>query len=266
MPLFFKVESGTSRIAVLVICGCIGAMVLTFVRALTAKQVPWPFAISATATVVALIVTVYLTVNESVPSGRQSPAGAAAPVPSVPATLPPDTPSASPATTWSTSEPTPTPTDQSTPSPDPTASVAAVTRLSSLKPVSDGNNYAGLEIAHVGNVAYPDSPSMGCGETSKRHVEWNSAGQGHFDATLAIDDNDPQASQAKIIVEFLNHDGQPLRNHVEVTIGNPRKVSIPLDGALRLRLNCQADDRTASSRSVHAYLYLLNAQFTATDR
>ena len=142
---------------------------------------------------------------------------------------------------------TPTP---STPIPIPptsspviSKSTATASLLLAQQKIAAGHMYGLDEIRTIGTVPYPHSLITPCGHdclNQPNFIEYGLAqGYSRFEATVGIDANKGSSEQIaifKVILIGLPGGGEKEAYNKKITFGQEEKISIPLEGATRIRL------------------------------
>jgi hypothetical protein len=166
------------------------------------------------------------------------------------------TPSPTPPPTTSTPTP-PGPTDTSTGGPSGSGSesqsagpgagpAGRITYLDSLRPV-DG--YYDANPINLSGKRYPRSVGFYCSSPTYSYVEWNVAGSQEFRATIGIADNTSDAFGRIVEMIFYDQDGHQLGKTVDVSVGHPVPVTLPLTGVVHMRVVCSARDAKTSAET-----------------
>ncbi|HET8659202.1 MAG TPA: hypothetical protein VFM55_09415 [Micromonosporaceae bacterium] len=94
-----------------------------------------------------------------------------------------------------------------------------------------------------------------CMYPTSSYIEWNVAGYQTFTATLGIADDTSDAFGAIASMTFYDEDGRQLTKPIDVRMGHPQPVRIPLAGVVHLRLTCSGRDaRTNETRGFRSSL------------
>jgi NPCBM/NEW2 domain len=145
----------------------------------------------------------------------------------------------------------------SDPASSPAASAAATAQpvyLSQTQAVSDDQALNSPEDETISGTDYPDSIQQAVTGGNGTLTVWDTAQYQTFTAEVGIDDSQPADGQTARIV-FMNQSSAQLGS-VEVSIGSPKKVTVPLNGAVHFEIDCVAEG------SDSAYLVTFgNAQF-----
>ncbi|MBT8227538.1 MAG: hypothetical protein HKP61_07215 [Dactylosporangium sp.] len=175
------------------------------------------------------------------PSPTLSPSPSPSPSPSV---LPSPSDSVSPSDPYSSSG-----------YPDPSYSYqnsGAITYLDNVDPV--GGTISSHGAVSFGGKRYPRSIQKYCYRPTQTYLEWNVAGSSKFTATLGISDDTEDSFGAIAEMIFYDQDGHELLpKPVDVSVGHPQPVEIPLSGVVHLRVTCSGRDaKTNDVRSTTA--------------
>jgi hypothetical protein len=211
------------------------------------------------AVIIALIIGFFIG-RASAPSGSTPMAVSTSPTPSAPATTPAPSADPTPPSPSPSLSPSATPSGSAGAS-DPASSPAATgsasaqaVYLSQIQPVDNGQAMNSPEDETISGVDYPNSIQQSATGGSGTLTVWDTAQYKTFTAEVGIDDSQPADKQTARIV-FMNQSSVQLGT-VEVSIGSPTKVNIPLNGAVHFEINC------ISSNNDSSYLVTFgNAQF-----
>ncbi|MFB9445250.1 NPCBM/NEW2 domain-containing protein [Dactylosporangium vinaceum] len=137
-----------------------------------------------------------------------------------------NSPSAAPSQSSVKSEP---PLEQS-PAPSPVYLIART---------STAENTAGAGSFSMSGKLYEQSVKKWCGTAQYASKQtWTSGGFTRFAATVGIADDESGATGYSVSVTFENQDGQALNASFVVSLGHPKSVDFPLNGAVRLVVRC----------------------------
>jgi hypothetical protein len=154
----------------------------------------------------------------------------------------PTSPSASPSLTASASaSPTGTATDTTSATASSTSAAGTVQALylSQATPVDNGDALNSPVDATISNQDYPNSVQQDAEGSNGTNTVWDVAQYTTFTAEVGIDDSQSADGQTARIV-FFNQSSVQLGS-VEVSIGSPKLVKIPLNGAVHFDINCIAE-------------------------
>ncbi len=141
--------------------------------------------------------------------------------------------SPSPSTTDSATDPSPS--DTSGTDGVPSLAPGSITYLDSVNPVNGGYNTTAVSFA---GKRYPRSVSMVCEDATSRYIEWNVAGAQTFKTVVGVGDDTSDAFGNIAEMIFYDQDGHQLGKAVDVSVGHPAAVTIPLQGIVHVRVTC----------------------------
>ena len=111
-------------------------------------------------------------------------------------------------------------------------------------------NNAGVETGQqvIAAQPYVNSISFGCdgGYGDQPDEAYNVAGNNMFSAEIGIADNSEGATNVIATVTFSNESGQQIGQPIEVSLGHPVKLSLPIGGVTQLGMTCNGRDRRTS--------------------
>ena len=141
--------------------------------------------------------------------------------------------------------------------------------LSDIRTVDTGgyNIWSPGDVAMNGTI-YRHSGQTRCGPTPppSYYVEWNVAGHDRLTVVFGIDDNARNASDATAEITLTDQNRRPVDgapNPIKVSIGSPERISVPLQGITRLRMECVTRDKINSARNRNFNVALGTAQLSA---
>jgi hypothetical protein len=188
-----------------------------------------------TALVVVAVIAAYFYGHAG--SGHSTPVALASPTASAtdPATMPPAVVSTTPEAVATTPSATDTPTDGSTLS-DPTATGPAQPEyLSETTSVDDSGLRSPVD-AKISGTDYPNSVQQYADTGNGDTTVWDVTAYSTFKAEIGIDDSTSADGKTARVV-FMNQASVQLGT-VQVSVGAPVQVSIPLKGAVHLEIEC----------------------------
>jgi len=140
-----------------------------------------------------------------------------------------------------------------TSSPTPTSTTGGTSPLNMAHYFSNMSptvNNAGVETGQQVMAAQPyvNSISFGCdgGYGDEPDEAYNVAGNSMFSAEIGIADNSEGATNVIATVTFSNESGQQIGQPIEVSLGHPVKLSLPIGGVTQLGMTCNGRDRRTS--------------------
>jgi hypothetical protein len=163
----------------------------------------------------------------------------------------------------------PTPSDNPTSSAlasAPASSVGASARsyLRDLEPADGG--YKAAHPTTLGQKQYYDSIGMYCSGNTTRIVWGVPLGSRALTVVLGIDsDAGGAAIGGTARVQFLDENGTPLRSPLEVAIGRPASISIPVQGKAQMQVMCTAHNPQTERKGYVPYfdIELADAAFVS---
>jgi len=154
--------------------------------------------------------------------------------------------------------PSASPTETSTTSPTSSDSSQSPTDTGSTGPIAnDAPSYLGPPIdssdsydedVQISGKDYSKSSVFHCDthqDDGQPFANWNSAGYSTFTGMIGIPDNAHSATGSIITVTFYDQNRKLLGQAV-VSIGHPQPVTINLNGAIRMQMNCVSKDNPTS--------------------
>ena len=212
------------------------------------------------ATVVVVLVAVFV-VGRMTGSGHSAAGAVASPSASAtdPVTTPPAVVSTTPEVVATTPSPSDSGSDNATADSSGSASGGSGSGtdlpeyLSQTKAVDDEGLNSPID-ARISGVDYPDSIQQIAQGGNGTTTEWDVATYSTFTAEVGIDDSTPADGKTARIV-FMNQSSVQLGT-VQVSVGAPVQVSIPLKGAVHFEIQC-----TTEKPNDYYYVTFGNAQF-----
>jgi hypothetical protein len=141
------------------------------------------------------------------------------------------------------------PSPSAAPSATPSAQLGNVaTYLSNQTPIAD-NAELGTSEQVIKTVPYPHSISFDCSYGGTPGEVFNVAGSSTLSGEIGIPDNSPNATGVIATVTFTDEANRQVGKPVQVSLGQPVRISMPIKGVTQLGMTCTGRDQETNAQA-----------------
>jgi cell division protein FtsL len=141
------------------------------------------------------------------------------------------------------------PSPSAAPSAAPSAQFGNIaTYLSDQNPIAD-NAELGTGEQVIKTVPYPHSISFDCSSGGTPGEAFNVAGSSTLSGEIGIPDDSPNATGVIATVIFTDEANRQVGKPVQVSLGHPVRISMPIQGVIQLGMTCTGRDQGTNEQA-----------------